>query len=285
MQLYERVRELAKTKEHSVTALSDKLKIQQATFNGYLKESRQHNLWAILPDILNLYPDISKYWLYFGEGEMLDANPRPATKKPLSCENHKGLLIGDLLHVVFGFLDLDIAKAAKKTKIPLARLEILLASADMPTFLELEALHVKLGIRARYLFDGNEHHMHIPTDPLLRVYYALGLQGRTPTYRQIEEFFDVEKEDAKDFLKDWKEARARNTDRSLPMGWLESLEERHDFTASWIMSDNPPLIRKRQERHDSKLFIKYEAVLKENSDLREKLAAITGEIQSTSKGA
>ena len=69
--LYQRVRELAKHKEGSVTALSDKLGMIQATFNGYLKESRQNNLWAILPKILNLYPDISRDWLYFGEGNML----------------------------------------------------------------------------------------------------------------------------------------------------------------------------------------------------------------------
>lgn len=88
MQLFERVRLLAKTKERSVSAFSDKLKIAQATFNGYLKESRQNNLWEILPQILQLYPDVSRDWLYFGEGEMLDKNEKasPETIQELKAK-------------------------------------------------------------------------------------------------------------------------------------------------------------------------------------------------------
>lgn len=71
MQLFERVKNLAKTKEKSVSAFSDKLGIAQTTFNGYLKESRQSNLWDLLPKILEIYPDVCRDWLYFGEGEML----------------------------------------------------------------------------------------------------------------------------------------------------------------------------------------------------------------------
>lgn len=88
MQLFERVRLLAKTKERSVSAFSDKLKIAQATFNGYLKESRQNNLWEILPQILQLYPDVSRDWLYFGEGEMLDKSEKasPETIQELKAK-------------------------------------------------------------------------------------------------------------------------------------------------------------------------------------------------------
>lgn len=71
MQLYERVRYLAKKKEKSITAFSDRLGLGQSRFNGYLKESRQSNLWEILPKILELYPDVNRDWLYFDEGEML----------------------------------------------------------------------------------------------------------------------------------------------------------------------------------------------------------------------
>lgn len=74
MQLFERVRLLAKAKERSITAFSDKLDIAQSKFNGYLKESRQSNLWDLLPKILELYPDVNRDWLYFGEGEMLGEN-------------------------------------------------------------------------------------------------------------------------------------------------------------------------------------------------------------------
>lgn len=84
MELFERVRLLAKTKERSLTVFSDKLNIAQNTFNGYLKESRQSNLWEILPKILELYPDVSRDWLYFGEGEMLgEERVKPETIKEL----------------------------------------------------------------------------------------------------------------------------------------------------------------------------------------------------------
>lgn len=80
MQLFERVKVLAKAKEKSANALSQKLNIAQTTFNGYLKESRQSNLWEILPKILELYPDVNRDWLYFGEGEMLgEEKAKPET--------------------------------------------------------------------------------------------------------------------------------------------------------------------------------------------------------------
>ncbi|WP_279086488.1 hypothetical protein, partial [Bilophila wadsworthia] len=44
------------------------------TFNGYLSEKRQDNLWPLLPKILVLYPELSRDWLYFGEGQMLKAD-------------------------------------------------------------------------------------------------------------------------------------------------------------------------------------------------------------------
>lgn len=42
----------------------------QRTFQGYLNEKRQDNLWPILPKILELFPRLSRQWLYFGEGPM-----------------------------------------------------------------------------------------------------------------------------------------------------------------------------------------------------------------------
>lgn len=88
MQLYERVKILAKIRAKSVSALSEKLGIAQTTFNGYLKESRQSNLWEILPQILKLYPDVNRDWLYFGEGEMLDKSEKasPETIQELKAK-------------------------------------------------------------------------------------------------------------------------------------------------------------------------------------------------------
>ncbi|WP_240825614.1 hypothetical protein [Desulfovibrio sp. UIB00] len=45
--------------------------MKQSTFSGYLNEQRQHNLWPLLPQILEAFPRLSRHWLYFGEGPML----------------------------------------------------------------------------------------------------------------------------------------------------------------------------------------------------------------------
>ena len=87
MQLFERVKALAKAKEKSANALAQKLNIPQTTFNGYLKESRQNNLWEILPNILELYPDVSRDWLYFGDGDMLLQNEKASPENIRELKN------------------------------------------------------------------------------------------------------------------------------------------------------------------------------------------------------
>ena len=78
MQLFQRVKILAKSKAGSVKALAEKLGKGQSRFNAYLNETRQNNLWPLLPQILELYPDVSRDWLYFGEGEMIASSPTAA---------------------------------------------------------------------------------------------------------------------------------------------------------------------------------------------------------------
>lgn len=86
MQLFQRVKILAKSKAGSVKALAEKLGKGQSRFNAYLNETRQNNLWPLLPQILELYPDVSRDWLYFGEGEMLSASPTAARVDELEAE-------------------------------------------------------------------------------------------------------------------------------------------------------------------------------------------------------
>ena len=57
MDLFERIKLVAKTKG-SVKKLAFELNIPQTTFNGYLSEKRQDNLWPLLPKILVLYPEL-----------------------------------------------------------------------------------------------------------------------------------------------------------------------------------------------------------------------------------
>lgn len=70
MELFKRIKEISKHFTSSDKALAEKLGFKQATFSGYLNEKRQDNLWPILPSILELFPSLSRDWLYFGEGSM-----------------------------------------------------------------------------------------------------------------------------------------------------------------------------------------------------------------------
>ena len=90
MQLFQRVKLLAKNKAGSAKSLGEALGLSQSRFNGYLNETRQNNLWPLLPSILELYPDVSRDWLYFGEGEMIAAaNPTPEQFSELQHENQQ----------------------------------------------------------------------------------------------------------------------------------------------------------------------------------------------------
>ena len=78
MQLFQRVKHIAKNKAGSAKSLGEALGLSQSRFNGYLNETRQNNLWPLLPQILELFPDVSRDWLYFGEGEMIASSPTAA---------------------------------------------------------------------------------------------------------------------------------------------------------------------------------------------------------------
>ena len=86
MQLFQRVKHIAKNKAGSAKSLGEALGLSQSRFNGYLNETRQNNLWPLLPQILELFPDVSRDWLYFGEGEMLSASPTAARVGELETE-------------------------------------------------------------------------------------------------------------------------------------------------------------------------------------------------------
>lgn len=82
MKLFERVKKVSKELAFSETKLASLLGLPQRTFNGYLNEKSQRNLWELLPAILACFPQLSREWLYFGEGEMLVENSSaPAREK------------------------------------------------------------------------------------------------------------------------------------------------------------------------------------------------------------
>jgi hypothetical protein len=69
MELHQRIDFIAKKYAVSRAKLAKFLNIQQRTMNGYFSLKRQHNFYPLLPKILEIYPEISRDWLYFGEGE------------------------------------------------------------------------------------------------------------------------------------------------------------------------------------------------------------------------
>jgi hypothetical protein len=71
MELYERVDALIRRVAKSRTHLARQLDIRQTTFNSWFSSERQEHLFPVLFKILELYPHISRDWLFFGEGAML----------------------------------------------------------------------------------------------------------------------------------------------------------------------------------------------------------------------
>lgn len=67
-ELYQRVEAVCWQASVSVPQMASAIGKEYRTFKGYLCKQRQHNLWPLLPLILDAYPRISRHWLYFGEG-------------------------------------------------------------------------------------------------------------------------------------------------------------------------------------------------------------------------
>lgn len=83
MELFERIKKISKKFTGSDKALAELLDLKQQTFCGYLREERQNNLWPLLPRILVLFPQISRDWLYFDEGEMLTTDQQTTSGHPV----------------------------------------------------------------------------------------------------------------------------------------------------------------------------------------------------------
>ena len=70
MYLYQRIKSVLAALTLSQSEMARRLGMLERTFQGYLNEKRQDNLWPLLPRILELYPRLSRQWLYFEEGPM-----------------------------------------------------------------------------------------------------------------------------------------------------------------------------------------------------------------------
>jgi len=83
MQLFERIKVISEGVAQSQTALGKALGLSQSKFQGYLNAVSEKNLWQYLPKILELHPQVSRDWLYFGEGEMLVSGDERVVVKQL----------------------------------------------------------------------------------------------------------------------------------------------------------------------------------------------------------
>lgn len=86
MKLFERVRLISTELARSQSDLAKRLELTLSTFNGYLNEKRQDNLWPLLPRILEIYPQLNRDWLFFGEGEMCGTGSENPQQSPARME-------------------------------------------------------------------------------------------------------------------------------------------------------------------------------------------------------
>lgn len=68
--LYVRFKMLAAIYPGGFAAIGTNLGKKKGTLYGYMTPKKQKHLWPLLPKMLAAYPDVSRQWLYFGEGPM-----------------------------------------------------------------------------------------------------------------------------------------------------------------------------------------------------------------------
>jgi len=99
MELYERVDEVIKRMAKSRSHLARQLDIKQTTFNSWFSRDKQDYLWPALHRMLELYPHLSRDWLFFDEGPVLKSETGPTVSQSrekellLKIEQLSGLLI------------------------------------------------------------------------------------------------------------------------------------------------------------------------------------------------
>ena len=75
--LFERVKTASKRLTGKTYGIASIIGVNELTFKGYCSEAREGNLWPLLPAILAAFPELSREWLYFDEGEMLISESTP----------------------------------------------------------------------------------------------------------------------------------------------------------------------------------------------------------------
>ena len=97
MQLFERIAKIAREIAGSQVRLAEKISVNPRTFQGYVQANRQDNLWPLLPDILREYPQLSREWLYFDEGEMTNGAEGGGNVPPIPSLERENAALRELL--------------------------------------------------------------------------------------------------------------------------------------------------------------------------------------------
>lgn len=97
MELFERIAKIAREIAGSQVRLAEKISVNPRTFQGYVQANRQDNLWPLLPDILRAYPQLSREWLYFDEGEMIKGADDGGNVPPIPSLERENAALRELL--------------------------------------------------------------------------------------------------------------------------------------------------------------------------------------------
>lgn len=95
MELFERIRYLSRIKKISLAKIAAHIGESPQNFNQWFKPKSQRRLWEHLPKILELFPDVRREWLYFGQepaftdGRLAEDLPTKDEVLALKAENER----------------------------------------------------------------------------------------------------------------------------------------------------------------------------------------------------
>jgi transcriptional regulator with XRE-family HTH domain len=137
----------------SRSALASALGVAQSTFNGYFSADGQKKIKVeLLNRILDCYPNISRSWLFFGEGGMLDE--WDGGEENTVATTLDGDIAGDTLFSVLTTIYSNLDEAAKALGISFKALDAHIGRRPAPSWAILKRL-AKVGININYILTGS----------------------------------------------------------------------------------------------------------------------------------
>ena len=91
MELFERINIIA-SKFGNKSKIAQVMGITSQKYSAWSNATSQRNFWELLPKILQAFPDVSREWLYFEEGEMFRRDNRQAETFPGASADNGAIL-------------------------------------------------------------------------------------------------------------------------------------------------------------------------------------------------